>query len=924
MRPVRLIMSAFGPYAGKVDLDFDQLGKKGVYLITGETGAGKTTLFDAITYALYGVASGTVRQESMLRSQYADPATPTEVELFFEYDGQMYRIKRNPEYQRPKIRGNGFTTKPSYAELEYPNKKVITNKTDVNNAISELIGLDAKQFSQVAMIAQGDFLKVILASTDERQKILQKLFHTDSYARIQDQLSLDTKELNKKNEESSSHIRNRVKKIQCNEKDELFWDVEKAKNNDLPITETMELLNQLVSKGENQLEIIKEEINNLDKDINKSFAAIENQKSLNKTREDQKKAEENLEKEIQIHEQLKEKVNKKEKLEEEFTKLNIRITELDTVLPDYDDLDVTQNKLIEAKKEIQDLNRDIKTDETKIEELSKEIASLKKEQESLLSVEKIGAEIKVEIERLIQQQQTSERLVDNTQEVENLSSELKILQEEYKSKAKFADEIDAEYKSKHKMFLDEQAGIIAEELNDGQPCPVCGSIHHPNPAKKSHNAPSSEELETLKNKKEQAEKDAAEASSKANEKKTIIEEKKSAFISGVKNLLQQTTEDYESAKSQLEKFKKSTNDEYSKKIDEQVANQNQIDRKNEIDQKLPSKEDERNRIRERKDNNNTKLISEIEKKKYSEKQVEKLTNKLEYPSKKEAEDEIKRLNDNKQRIQDEIKGIDQEVKNNNDNINRLNGAIEGYKKALENAQDIDIDKEQTIYDQLKEQIKTLKESETSLVEVNSQNRSILEDISKEFDAKCEIEKELKWKKALSDTANGTLQGKEKIKLETYIQRTYFDRVIDRANTRMMIMSNGQYELIRAEEAENKRSQSGLDLNVIDHYNGSIRSVKSLSGGELFKASLSLALGLSDEIQSYAGGIHLDTMFIDEGFGSLDSSSLEQAMTVLKGLTEGNKLVGLISHVTELKNRIDNQIIVTKNRTGGSSVQIVCD
>lgn len=182
------------------------------------------------------------------------------------------------------------------------------------------------------------------------------------------------------------------------------------------------------------------------------------------------------------------------------------------------------------------------------------------------------------------------------------------------------------------------------------------------------------------------------------------------------------------------------------------------------------------------------------------------------------------------------------------------------------------------------------------------------------EAMCRAEQEYIWVKALSDTANGTLNGKRKVELETYIQMTYFDRILRRANLRFLTMSSGQYELKRREDGENKKEKAGLELNVIDHYNGSERSVRTLSGGESFQASLSLALGLSDEIQSHAGGIQLDAMFVDEGFGSLDEDSLNQAMKALEGLTRGNRMVGIISHVPELKERIGKKIVVTKRRS----------
>ena len=251
----------------------------------------------------------------------------------------------------------------------------------------------------------------------------------------------------------------------------------------------------------------------------------------------------------------------------------------------------------------------------------------------------------------------------------------------------------------------------------------------------------------------------------------------------------------------------------------------------------------------------------------------------------------------------------------------LRGQIQGYQEQLRQAEPIDLELERAKRKTLSVEIARLSEGLAELAARIRCNQTALEHLKEQSGDLEETEKKWTWVRALSNTANGNISGEEKIMLETYVQMTYFDRIIARANTRFMVMSGGQYELKRRIEAENNRSQSGLELDVIDHYNGTERSVNSLSGGETFKASLSLALGLSDEIQSSAGGIRLDTMFVDEGFGSLDEESLQQAMRALSSLTEGNRLVGIISHVAELKEKIDKQIFVTKDRSGGSRAEI---
>jgi len=303
--------------------------------------------------------------------------------------------------------------------------------------------------------------------------------------------------------------------------------------------------------------------------------------------------------------------------------------------------------------------------------------------------------------------------------------------------------------------------------------------------------------------------------------------------------------------------------------------------------------------------------------------LEKLLKTLEYESKVKAEEAVAILENKRKQLKQTLDKAQKAYTNCKSGVDSLNGTIKALIAQLKDAEEIDIEAEKKQQSELTREKKTLSEKITQLSSRLDQNNGALRNIQERGDRLSEVETNWIWAKALSNTANGNLSGKEKIMLETYIQMTYFDRILARANTRFMVMSGGQYELKRRIEADNNRSQSGLELDVIDHYNGTERSVKTLSGGESFKASLSLALGLSDEIQSSAGGIRLDTMFVDEGFGSLDEESLQQAMRALYGLTEGNRLVGIISHVSELKEKIDKQIVVTKEKSGGSRAKIIC-
>ena len=450
---------------------------------------------------------------------------------------------------------------------------------------------------------------------------------------------------------------------------------------------------------------------------------------------------------------------------------------------------------------------------------------------------------------------------------------------------------------------------------------MCGSLEHPHPAQKPENAPTKQELENCKAKAEEAEKATQAASSKAstcngqvNTSRETLQARGQKWLGtdAVEEMerlccekQQQTAAALQKAEQQLEEIEK------------------QLGRKEELDQLIPQKEEELEQCKNRRGSYETQQAGDGAKLQAAEKRLKELAEKLSYPSEAEANQALQQLREKKQAWEKDI----QETKDAHDecakNLAALKGTLEGYEKTLQGMEKVDVQAvlaAQAEADQQKAAWQAQKNEIGGRLAVNG---PILENLRPQISQMEETEKRLQCVQALSDTANGRLSGKEKIMLETYIQMTFFDRIIRRANVRLMVMSGGQYELKRRVNAENNRSQAGLELDVIDHYNGSERSVKTLSGGESFKASLALALGLSDEIQSSAGGIRLDTMFVDEGFGSLDEESLEQAVNALVGLTQGNRLVGIISHVSELKNRIDKQIVVTKEKSGGSKAEILC-
>ena len=920
MRPIKLIMSAFGPYASKTVLNLDELGTNGLYLITGDTGAGKTTIFDALTFALYGAASGDNRETTMFRSKYASAETPTEVELTFVYAGKEYYIKRNPEYDRPKSRGEGVTTERANAELHYPDGRVVTKLREVDRAVEEIMGIDRNQFAQIAMIAQGDFLKLLLASTDERKKIFQKIFRTRCYYVLQEKLKSESGKLSREYEAISASIRQYVNGVVCDEDDVLSIKVKNAKAGLSSTEETLELLSTLIANDKETEEKLDNEQKSILKSLEEITVILTNQETWSKARKSLEKSKTDLDEALLALVALKTKLEAEEANKPRIENIRNQIAAIEAELPDYQELDSKTNESEALQKRTDKLSEDLKQQNEKLESFKKEIEALSEERKTLEKADKEKSELEAK----------KQKEEDKRNDLKNISSELKALnkleEQLKKDQAAYLELYEAlqlkdkEYQGLFKLYLDEQAGVIAETLAEGEPCPVCGSTSHPLKAVKAENAPTKEQLDESKLACESAQKEAQNASEKAAKTKGQAEEKREAVKLMLSEMLGDVTIE---AADELIKDKISAIamalEEAQKAIDEQGK---KINRRNEIDEALPEKTKARddliNLISENGktlSGNNSTLIS-------LKSRIEELVKKLKYESKKNAEEAKDALRCELKKLEDAYALAEKAVNSQNEKIAGISSAIEEAKKTLADAKEIDEEAVKANQDALKNRNSEIDKKKRIINARKSANESAEREILAKSKEVVAVEEKWSWVKALSDTANGNISGKEKVMLETYIQMTYFDRIIARANTRFMVMSGGQYELKRRKEAENNRSQSGLELDVIDHYNGTERSVKTLSGGESFKASLSLALGLSDEIQSSAGGIKLDTMFVDEGFGSLDDESLAQAMRALQNLTEGNRLVGIISHVAELKARIDKQIVVTKEKSGGSAVKIV--
>ncbi len=920
MRPLKLTLSAFGPYAGKTDFDFDKLGTGGLYLITGDTGAGKTTIFDAITYALYGDPSGNNREVSMFRSKYADLETPTFVKLTFKYKDNEYTVKRNPEYERASQRGSGVTKQTAGVELTLPDGKVLTKTKEVDTAIKNIMGIDKNQFCQIAMIAQGDFLKLLLAPTKDRIEIFRHIFKTKLYSDLQNKLKQEASSLDNNCLQIRQSITQYIAGIDCDESSLHCVQVSKAKNNELPIDECISLLENLLAEDSQSEEKTAEKILNIEKQADTIKLNIQQGESISRAKLLLEQTQALLEKLSSEKITLAAALDEENKRSVEIEKLTKDSATISAQLPEYDELSQKQAALAKnislIEKNNLTLNKaktDIDTLKSQIESLSAEAKTLEKCGEQKIILENNILSLNDRLSKLQQLLQSMEALKKNHEEHKKAV-------QIYKEKQANVDSLDASYKAGHKLYLDAQAGILAENLEENMPCPVCGSLSHPKKASKPVDVPTKEELDALQNRLSAANKEVERASQAAGKLNGAINEKMEATLTSIKELLgdinmNSATDIAKENISELQSKIKSINSEI-----EQLSKN--ISRKDSIEKILPQST---KRLEELQDSINTisnTVTTYTSENKAIEERIKSLKSKLLFSSKLEADAKIKSNNDTVLKIQNAIELATKRLNECNEKLASTTATKAELSKQLDGKEEINLENEKIKLNELEGNIRRLRAYKEEIHSRIVNNQSNYKNIKLKSDELIEAEKQYTIVKSLSDTANGNITGKDKIMLETYIQMHYFDRIISRANARLVIMTGGQYDLLRRKEAASKMGQSGLDLDVIDHYNGTERSVKSLSGGESFKASLALALGLSDEIQSSAGGIQLDTMFIDEGFGSLDEDSLAQAMNALASLASSNKLIGIISHVGELKQKIDKQIIVKKDKTGGSRAEII--
>ena len=859
MKPLVLSISAWGPYKNEEQIHFDTLGKNGLFLITGPTGAGKTTIFDGISYALFGDVSGEVRQKDKkenLRSDFADDSTKTYVQLEFEHRGKRYTVYRQPKYLRKKKNGTGYTPENEEVNL-YEEEEIIASGTkEVNLKIKDLLSIDYRQFKQIVMIAQGEFQSLLMAGSKERTAIFRDIFQTGLYESMQNLLSKKSRQLEKDIGEIRQGLDQAVSTVETSLPQ---WE-ELMAHEIKPYEDMLKLLLKVVredEKKESQIRLTLDTISQTKRDL---VIRIDVQKKM------QKKADQ-LEGAVKTLNELEDKKTGIQELQQKVCQLK-KIEHIARL----------EEKYISIKKEFEK--------EKENREFLKEKASEIKEMKKALDVQlKNQEDMEKELETCRMSIPELEQMAQKWKSLDKELERLEVKQADYLLWDKKTKVSKGIYEEKEDRLKKAAAGLLAAKLQPGIPCPVCGSIEHPLLAKTSEEMPTEQEVQRLKHEYETN-------FIKTNKKQQKAVESNS-LVNSLKKELEQTTKEYENVKILLGQIAKRKIRMNQLGIEIQMMNEKKHGLDIETEANKRQLQDADRRI--------VQLYEDLGK--AQSLYVEKLSEtKIESDTYEVYKKELNRIDS----YEKEINRFNQDIKWQQNVKLSLEKELETYEK----------EDQEALLDTLKAEEDLEREQnkeKDSLIGRLKVNEKAIHFVRKEWKRHKDLSKEYGIIKDLDNIAKG--RNLRNLVFEQYILSVYFDEIILAANLRLTVMTNNRYELYRVTEAGDARTKESLDLEVLDRYTGKARSVKSLSGGEIFKASLSLALGMSDVIQNSAGGIEIDTLFIDEGFGALDQESLDHAMNALYQLVSDNRLIGIISHVEELKERVDSQIVIETSRFG---------
>ena len=1057
MKPLKITMSAFGSYAGEVTVDFEKAGH-GIFLITGDTGAGKTTIFDAIAFALFGESSGRKRDGSMMRSQYAPDERETFVTLVFSQKGERYQVRRRPSYlrlSRRKNKNGEYTTVQVTAQAslilpdgtEYPG-----GIREVNQKLQELIGVDYGQFSQIAMIAQGDYLRLLHASSRERKEIFSKIFDTGVYRQVQTRLKEENDRMAAALEDGRKLIAHELGDVQMSPEREEEWQalltrpetgaeqIEEALSRFLSEQEKALKDMALQKKEKEQAERSLEEKLRQAEEINRQLALLEKEREALSLLLSRKEEQEELEKRLSLAQKaektepaqrnfqerkkeldagqkrqkerkealallqknaqaaIREAEEERKRYDARFPGLQEELVKLQNDLPLFEQCKKARAEQEEAARREAQAGKRRNEAQEQLESLKQQLETLKKEQERLEGAAGEADALKLRLEGLKRQK---ERLLRLAQQLSEWKKTVQKREEKMREAEAALQELarrDRAYAERNQAFLAAQAGLMAEKLTEGSPCPVCGSLHHPTPAALLESAVTQEAVERAKQERDEAERKSRRI---AGESAGLVESCRRQRFSMEQELGVLMQEEAGTALS----WEDCGEEAFGERVTAWgrgshaacMENIRQVQKRLEEAQQagmlLEEKKQEQTRTEEKREKAEAqkeeadRLLLEMREKLAAAKSaLEQIRKRLPGQTEEEARGALARLTEEKKRLEE---GLSQAEERKNtllqqekeqagalqaaeENAERLKKALEAAALAWENSwkeQGFDTEeaclqarasaadmeawkRTRAAYDQellrsrertaqLEKQLagqertaaevlqaladsretcrqerEKLEADSGQLTAVWGRNRKALENLKRLWKGQETQEKEYRLVHHLFQTANGRLSGTAGLDFQTWVQRQYFQRMIQAANRRLNVMADGQFLLqCRSLDALGKQGEVGLDLDVYSMVTGKVRDVKTLSGGESFLTALAMALGMADVIQSTAGYVQIDAMFIDEGFGSLDEESRMRAIRILQDLAGGKRLIGIISHVQELKDQIDRKLIVKKDEKG---------
>lgn len=934
-----LTMSAFGSYAGEETIDFTQ-AKGGVFLITGDTGSGKTTIFDAITYALYDQTSGGKREGAMMRSQYASQDVPTFVELVFSYRGECYKVRRNPSYERPSRRKNKdgertVTMEPASVSLTMPDGREFPGKVrEINEKIAEILGVGKEQFTQVAMIAQGEFIRLLHASSKDRKEIFARLFDTGIYEHIQKRLRERSKSLYGKLEDNRKLCAHEIQGVRCAADSKFLESWQESRERlETDSGRIEEILAQIIREQKMQERQLKErgkELSGQQEELNYKLRQLQ---EINRLFAQARKAEEEIQQKQQLLKEQQDRLKESETLSADLgQRYRVRMAVLTeetahfkNLLPKYQRLKEREQAAGQAKKQKQSIERKLHQQAKLLADTEEKIAALEKATQELeteaANLPELVQQDKEHAGKLLLLQemlQTETQWKASEAKREQGQKKLKVLWEDYQKKSQKHDR-------SYQMFIEDQAGFLAQNLAEGEPCPVCGSREHPHKAACSGAAVSRQQVEEAKLAREQADKALQEYREQFQKIQEQCEQLKSLLWRDGQRMF---GEEYQSGliepalQSALQERKR-----LSVRLEDCRQKAVLLGKQRE---KLEDQKRAAVTLKEQSETLKDKQFAAALDFEKAEQAREDLQAELPFEREEQVQEQLAAREKEQQELETAKSKADKEQQELREALAANHAALEEQQKSYELLRQQTEGKkpmetaeltEQITW--LKQQAQTLEKELRSLVSMVEQNRTAKQNLAALYQERERLKQQYAWIGNLDRTANGNLAGQARMDLQTYVQRKYFRYIIGAANQRLVKM-NGEQFMLQCRDMENlgKQGEVGLDLDIYDLVTDKVRDVKTLSGGESFLAALSMALGLADVIGKSAGRIHLDTMFIDEGFGSLDEEARQRAICILNELAGNTRLVGIISHVTELKEQMDRKLVISKNDRGSHARWVI--